>query len=405
MTQLSKLSSVLAAFMVVSLAACSGHSTGQVLPGTNPDAMPAPGAQSPAIGAGLRFHPDAPGGAIDDVDSPDKAAASNVAIKLGGTSISVGSKSVVVTLTKQGSKAVKPPKKTVTNIGAAKGDVKCTTAKGCTVPGPAAKAGSDTFTVQVYDTAGGKGHVLAVGTVVGKIKAKKTTVPANLKKNVATAVVGSTSGVPGTAKAATALSLTIKDADGNAVVGTFNNPVTVTDSDTSTATALAGSKSTGTSKSRVYAASGGTLTISYTGKLITSAKLTPSGSGVVGTAGSFTVNPSSVTGVISPAPTVANEIDLYATSGTGSSATLTVGQLGWSGSFGGTFSYAVAGANCTSYTITPASGTAATVYTVVAKSTAAAGKCTMTVTGGVAKTLPITLTFTTTGIGINGKHQ
>jgi hypothetical protein len=394
-----RLPSILAMSAAISLAACSGHSGGQVLPNTDP------GFGADRAGVQPLF------GDADGIDA--KPPATNVAVKLGGVSLSSGAKSVVVTLTKQGTKAVKPAKKTITNFTGA-GSIKCTTTKGCTVPGPQAAAGSDTFTVVTFDALKGKGSQLATLTVVAKIKATKTTVNVTLKKIVKTAAVANANGTAGTAKAATALALSVKDADGNVVVGTYNNPVTVADADATTATTLSGG--VGSAKSQVFSSSTQSLKLAYSGLAIVSPKITPSGSGIAGTAGTFTVSLGNIAAVIVPTPKTTNQVDLYALSGTGSSATIALTQPGWKGgAFNNAFttSLAFGSGNCgansgaAGYKITGsgAAFTTAINATLNSGNGPNAGKCTLTVTGGAGKTLAIVLTWTTTGIGINGKHQ
>jgi hypothetical protein len=376
MVKLFKLPSVLAVFAAISIAACSGQSATQLLPAAN---------------AGFPTS--------DGVSVPDKAAAPNVFIKLNKASVPPGSVSVTITLTKVGKKAVKPAKKTTTNL------TKCSA--GCTVPGPVSAAGSDTFTIAVFNAKSGKGKILRSGTLVGKVKATKTTLTAKtLAGTVATVAVGSATGASGTASAPV-ITVTAKDASNNILTGTFANTFTITDADTSGATTLTGGAS-GTTTSRTFTASTQSLVVNYTGLAIAPVALNPGGTGITGTAGTFTVTNADIVAGIVPAPTTPLEIDLYATSGTGSSATLTLTQAGWSGAFARNFTYATAASgatpNCSSYGITPASG-AASVYTISATGSAVAGTCAMTVTGGGGRTKVITLTYSSTSIGINGRHK
>jgi hypothetical protein len=369
---------ILAAISTVALSACSGGAGGM---------SPLPlAASSLARAAAMQLHGN---------DQPDKAAATNVAIALNAASISLGSKSVTVMLTKVGSKKAKG--KLTTNLS------KCT--KGCTVPGPQSAAGKDVFSITIYDGLNGKGNALATGPVTGTVKKTKTTLKASLKKNVKSVAVAAVTGTAGTATPATALAMTIKDADGNAVVGTYVNPVTLTDSDASGATTLSGGNS-GTATSQVFADSTHVPMLAYSGLAIASATLTPSAAGASTTPGTFSVSGDSIHGSISPAPTTPDEIDLYATSGTGSSSTLTLTQPGWTGSFAKNFTYALGGTanNCTSYSVTPASG-AGSLFTVSAQNSAAAGTCILTATGGAGMTKVITLTYTTNSIGVNGKPK
>jgi hypothetical protein len=97
------------------------------------------------------------------------------------------------------------------------------------------------------------------------------------------------------------------------------------------------------------------------------------------------------------------EIDLYSTSGTGSTASFTSSQNAWTTS-GHTFQE---NDNCGSSgeniaNVTSLDGLTFT-ETVVASPTA--GSCTITLTGGFGATLSIPVTYTTSGIGIYAKHR
>jgi hypothetical protein len=392
------LSSSVAVLAAFSLAACSGHSMGQVLPGT--------GSSESISQPGSAFQ-----NGIEDADGTDKAAAPNVFIKLNKGSVPKGSVSVTVILTKVGSKAVKPPKKKITNL------TKCSA--GCSVPGPTSAAGKDTFTVSVFTGKNGKGKLLRFGTVTGKVKATTTTLKAKtLFGNVASAVVTvSPAGKAGTASTAT-VTIAAKDAAANAITGTYYKPITVTDGDTSGATTLTGG-SGGTTLSRTITSSTQGVKLNYTGLAITSATLTPGGTGVTGTPGTFTVSGATIVAVISPVSTVsASELDLYATSGTGSSGTVTASEAGWTNSpFNQTITFTIgtSGGNCAGGTVASfllgAAGSNLNAKTVSANPAANsnagpnAGSCTLTLTGGGGATFPVKVTYTTTGIGINGKHQ
>jgi hypothetical protein len=355
--------------------------------------------------------------AFGDAAGVDAAAATNVFMKIAATSISgTSSKSVVVTLTKQGTKAVKPPTKAITNFSG-KGSIACPAAKGCTVPGPAATAGSDTFTVVIFSSLNGKGTQLATLTVTAKIKAAKTTVSVAVPKIVKSASVAAGAGTAGTAKNNSTLALTFKDPNGLAITtGTFSNAVTVTDSDATGATKLSGGTGAGGTTAKQIFVKPGSLSVSYTGAAILSPKFTPSGSAVTGTAGTFTITQGAVVAAILPKPSTTNQIDLYALSGTGSSASFTVTQPGWksSGFPNGKFTTAMAfgTGNCgtssaSSFKITGSGASFGVGVNATVNSGAGpnAGKCTLTVTGGAGQKLALVLTFTTTGIGINGRHH
>lgn len=339
---------------------------------------------------------------------PQKAPALlPVDFKLSRASISKGSKSVTITLAKVNGK--KPPKgvskTTSSNL------TKCT--KGCTVPGPASPAGKDEYSVTIIDQpAGKKGNTLAIGSVTGTVKSgkKPTTIKVTLAKVPAFLTFGTVpGGTAGTTLAATALPLTVADADKNPIAGSYSTPVTVSDSDTSSITqgSYLSVNSGAASRSVTLNKSTDSLTIGYGGLAMSPVTLTASASKVTSATAAF----APTNGAIQYSGPLVNgspEIDLYSpTAGTlGFSASFTLTQPGWNGgSFANAFTYVLGGTgnNCTSYVVTPASGTANT-YTVSVGNSPSAGTCTLTATGGVSLTLNVLLTYTTSGIGINTRR-
>ena len=107
------------------------------------------------------------------------------------------------------------------------------------------------------------------------------------------------------------------------------------------------------------------------------------------------------------------EIDLYNTtaSAPGNSGAFVIAHAAGVGGLGlhqhlRSMRWAASANNCASFSVTPASGTAA-AYTVSVGATPVAGSCSMTMTGapGSAGTKPVKLTFTTSSVGIDAKHR
>ncbi|HTA38942.1 MAG TPA: hypothetical protein VK760_07695 [Candidatus Acidoferrales bacterium] len=329
------------------------------------------------------------------------------ALALGSSSMSPGSKSVKIVLTKVNGAAPKAGL-VVTSI------VNLTACSaGCTVAGPQSPPGSDAYALTVYDAANAAGNVLATGTTTATVAAAKANViaAAQLSKVPKFLVFGAIpSGSAGTSFTHL-LTLAVQDADHTAIVGTYATPVKVTDSDTS---AIAKGSSLAVnggaaSRSVSLARSSDSLTLKYGGMAIGSVALSATATGASSAVGHFAPT---LAAMVYTGPTNGStpEIDLYNTtvSAPGNSGAFTLTQPGWAGSgFTNTFTYTLGGTanNCGSFSVTPASGTAA-AYTVSVGASPVAGTCSMTLSGapGTA-TKSVVLTFTTSSVGIDGKHR
>jgi hypothetical protein len=130
-----------------------------------------------------------------------------------------------------------------------------TTGRTCSVA-VQAPTGSASLTATLYDKAGATGNVLGQGTATASIAADFNVsisvagVPGAIV--LATAV---TSFVAGTA-ASTPLVVTVNDADGNTITGTYKNPITLANSDTTGAFSLSATS---------VASSAQTVTLNYNG--------------------------------------------------------------------------------------------------------------------------------------------
>jgi hypothetical protein len=207
-----------------------------------------------------------------------------------------------------------------------------------------------------------------------------------------------------------AVAITAKGANKKPIKGAYAKPISLTNSDKSGATSLLINGKPASKKNQLKASTD-KVTLKYTGLAIAPVTFGASSPGVKAAKATFAP---ALANIAYTGPTVSSaaEIDLTSTTAgtTGYSATFTATQAGWTGSFKKAFTYKTATVptfanNCaTSYAITPASGAAATSYTVTSSATAVAGECMLTLTGGGGKTVNVLLTFTTTSVGINGKH-
>ncbi len=270
----------------------------------------------------------------------------------------------------------------------------------CTVPGPSVPPGSDNFTVTSFDGSTGSGSIVSTASATFSMVAGA----ANNETITLNGVVKSLSigALPtGTADSAfgspQGFTTTAKDADGSTIVGTYDSPVTISDSDGSGATTLATSGSD-TPPAGELLSSSDTVTLNYTGLAILPATITASASGATNGTASFAP---ALAPIAYAGPLVAGlpEIDLYALTGTGSSATFTASEAGWTNAPYNKAITATPAAGCSTIaTTSPASGTSFTTTVAAAPS---AGTCTLTLsdfTGGSTKA--VTLTYTTSGIGV-----
>ncbi|HTV74955.1 MAG TPA: hypothetical protein VME66_14750 [Candidatus Acidoferrales bacterium] len=276
----------------------------------------------------------------------------------------------------------------------------------CAVPGPQVPPGTDVFTITTYDAQSGGGNVVSTASpsytiVAGAANSHTVTldgVPASFT------ISGLPSGTAGTAFGTPqSFTLSVKDADNNVIIGTYANSVTISDSDTSsltegTALAVNGGNA---ATSVTSTSSSDTFTLSYGGLAIAPATLTASASGA--TSGTATFTPTLQPIVYTPgsgANGSGQEIDFYATSGTGSSGSFTVSEVGFSNSpYDESFTESL-GSGCS--TIATASPSSGTTFTATAVGSPSAGSCTLSVAdGGLHSALSVTLTYTTYSFGVN----
>jgi virginiamycin B lyase len=161
----------------------------------------------------------------------------------------------------------------------------------CTIA-VSAPAGNEDFTVTAYDQPNGAGNVLATGAVQATLAAGQTqTVAVTFAGTIATLRLALQNPyLPAGTAATTNVVVQALDADGNTILGTYPQPVTLADADTSGKTTL--------STTSVTSASA-TVTLAYSGALRTSATITATSSGVA-----------VASAVFAPAPAVVAQYNL-----------------------------------------------------------------------------------------------
>jgi hypothetical protein len=269
---------------------------------------------------------------------------------------------------------------------------------GCAVGGPSVPPGSDNFTVTTYDAINAAGNALSTQTqtftvTVGVSNPLAITLLGIPKTFTITSIPAGTAGTAFGSPAT--LVLHVKDADGNTITGTYFHTVTITDSDVSSLTnASSLILNSGTAASSVVStASTDVLKLGYGGQAIAPATLTASATGATNGTATFTPTLSAIT------PTVA-EIDFYAPTGTGSTGTFTVSEIGWSNSpYSQNFTIALAAGCSTIGTL--AGSPNATSFTINVAGSPAVGSCLATLTDGAGQSHTVTLTYTTSSFTVN----
>jgi hypothetical protein len=260
----------------------------------------------------------------------------------------------------------------------------------CTVAGPAVPAGTDEFTLTAYDAQNGGGHVISTASptlTIVSTHANSNTI--TLNGVPASISITTPSGTAGTAFAATAFSVTVKDADGNTIMGGYAQPVTLSDSDTSGATTLATSGSDSPPAGELLSSSDA-ATLAYTGLAITSATITASAPG--GTPNNIPFIPTRQPIFYSGPLNGSNpNIQFGITSGSFSAS-----EVGWTNAPYNKNLTATAAGNCSTIgSVSPGSGTS---FTATVAGSPTFGNCTVTLADGVGQTLAVTLTTLAIGI-------
>jgi hypothetical protein len=262
----------------------------------------------------------------------------------------------------------------------------------CTVYGPSVPPGSDTFTLTAYDEPNASGNLIATATPTYTIAAGQANNENVTLNGVPARFSLSFSGKAPDAGASTTttLSVTVFDGDGNTIMGTYANAVTLADSDTSGATSIATSGSDNPPANGLLSSNDSAM-LTYTGLAIPPATITATAKSATGS-GSYApaLQPITVTTSDVQNPNYIG-VDLYATSGAGSTATFSASEVGWTNApYNQSFTATANGCSSVA-TVAPASGTSFTA-TVVGAPTA--GTCTLTLADGSGQTQSVTLAYT-----------
>jgi hypothetical protein len=354
---------------------------------------------------------------------PGKSTSST---RRGPTFVSSASLSITITLTSVGGSA---PVVTPTSVTSSISGASCTSVNPCVVNGPPSPPGqADAYTLATFDAAGGAGNELDSGAVTFT-----PTAGINNVENVT--LVGipfsvTITGVPAGFAANTAsqtanLAVTVADHAGQAITGTYANPVRITDpdADTTNGTRLTGTHpGSGCTNSCVdLLTNTDTIALNYGGLAENAVVLASSATGVTGgNAGTATFTPllNAITGDgTNPSTTLAGGgtgIDLYtndSTSPVGYTGTVKYAELGFTNSpYNKALSVTGGGACSTFATIaTLANAANETPFTATSIAGPSGGQCTITVTDGLTDQphpLPtFRVSYTTSQIGASSKTR
>jgi hypothetical protein len=325
----------------------------------------------------------------------------------------VGAGATTATITLSSVNGASPPSGLTTSVS--------TTLSGSppyTVNGPLVPPGTDVFTITTSDGATPPALlatatttvVVAAGTSASGGTITLAGIPASVQIGALPSAVADTAST-------TPLSFTVLDADGNTITGAYANPITVSLGTLTLPMLTYVSGSLGASL--VYTPSGGaaaapasgatlvnsgdTVQLVYSGRAISPARIAAIATGIsqaamVSFAPSF--NPITIGGTTAVDGSGNPEIDLYAPSGTGSSATFTAAELGFTDS---PFSQSL---TATPYTACNQFGTisspSANSFTFTAKASPTAGTCTIQIGDGLGNSKLVTATYTAFGgFGVN----
>jgi hypothetical protein len=269
----------------------------------------------------------------------------------------------------------------------------------CAVSGPFVPPGSDNFT---FTTTDATSNALATSTATFTIVAGSANtgnsvtllgIPASLSIPIPRVP---TPGIPSASPSN--YSLTVYDADGATITGTYADPIAL--AVTGTYGSLGGQfiLNGGTPSSSITVTNSSDTIAITDGGLATDLSVTASASSIV-----YPVTRASgypATTITYSGPTVSNnpELDLYAPTGTGSSATFSASEAGWTNApYNQIFATTLTGCGSIG-TLSPTSGTS---FTFSAIGNPVAGSCTIKLNDGAGQSKSITATYTTSGFGVN----
>ncbi|HTX58937.1 MAG TPA: hypothetical protein VMH02_04605 [Verrucomicrobiae bacterium] len=272
-------------------------------------------------------------------------------------------------------------------------------------------AGSYTVTIKTYDKAPVSGSIPAGAKLLSTANNVPFTMKGGITNDigftldgvVASLVVsGLPSGTAGTPFASSqAFTVSAKDADGDTIVGAYDNAVTLSDDDASGATSIATSGSDSPPAGQLLSSSD-TAKLSYTGLAILPVTITARASGATNGSAQFApaLQPIVVTTSDTLNPSFAG-VDLYATTGAGSSGTFTTSEAGWTNAPYSKSLTVTNGSGCGSIGTVLRSGNS---FTASVASVPSPGTCTaLTLSDGLGQSQAVTLAYT--NFGYTGSTQ
>ncbi len=266
-------------------------------------------------------------------------------------------------------------------------------------------AGNYTVTINTYDKAPVSGSIPAGANLLSTAKNAPFTMTGGITNDIgftldgvvaSLAVSGLPSGTAGTPFASSqAFTVSAKDADGDTIVGTYENAVTLSDNDGSGATSVATSGSDNPPAGQLLSSSD-TAKLSYTGLAIVPVTVTARASGASNGSAPFApaLQPIVVTTSDTLNPNFAG-VDFYATSGPGSSGTFTASEAGWTNAPYNKSLTVTNGSGCATIgTVLQGSNS----FTASVASVPSPGTCTaLTLHDGVGQSQTVTLAYTNFG--------
>jgi hypothetical protein len=264
-------------------------------------------------------------------------------------------------------------------------------------------AGSYSVTIDTYDQAPNGGGIPAGANLLSTAKNAPLMVASGKSNHFGVTLDGAPAALtvinlPIGATAGTAFGspqsfgVIAQDADHNTIVGAYDTPVTVANSDTSGATTIKTFGNNGSPANELLSSSD-VATLSYTGLAIAPATVTARAQGATNGTGTFapTLQPIVLTTSDTLNPSWPG-VDLYAPSGTGSTAAFTASEVGWSNApYNKTFSASTKSGCVTVGSVAPSS---ATSFTATVAASPSAGTCGATIVDGAGQSLAITLAYT-----------
>jgi hypothetical protein len=420
---MSNMRKILTILALLALAGCGGGGGGSTTPASSNPAPPPPNSSLVTPSFTLVFPPPGKG-----------SSAARKPQYVNGTS----TLSVSITLVSNNGTPTTVTNPTVTtNVNGTSG-TPCNPS--CTVSGPPSPPGTDRYTVSTFDAINGSGNTLSTATKDFTIVAGSgnTGLSITLFGVVKSLSIGAPAAPnAGTTPADATLSVSALDAAGGTITGTYGDnstgagyisnlalngtPVTVTINETNAlgATLVAGGSTPGATQNSTTSVTlhndTDTVKLHYAGLAENVKTITASATGATNGTTNFQPTLQAIT------PSSGTEIDLYVdstTGGTGSSGTQTFTEAGftgapWNQTFSSTFTITSGYATPCNQIATISQGPGNGLFTATAPTAAtppAAGSCDLTINdnltqAGHTSTATTKVTYTTSGIGVSGKHR